>query len=501
MDRDDENQTIENVNERDEKLTIENVDEQVEHYLSLLPAPVNAMPLLSAISDLQSIYTEDRRLEQAWKRINNYVSVLNAGNNVSTEELSTIQLAREEKKIIPVAGLFSRSGPYRTGKRSLRPSRWNWRIVATGLVAAILLLTIFAWPFVSYALHGTLLAGLPSSTPQSQSTVNVSSMKEYSGQYFKIQYPSDWVVTQVATGDGYLQTVHLRPSTTSAVFVNINVLTNSTISADQLLRMDSDVKLGTRLKTSAITYHGIPWKVGIVERTGSTNTQAGKLKVAYSNQGTPYRIEFGATADKFGAYTSVFDAMFASFYAQTTPVVRSTATTTSTTTVTTTGTPEAVATPSAPAAPSPTTGTLGLKVYSGQYFKIQYPSNWVVTKVTTGGGYQQTVQLRPSTTSAVSVNIDVLLDSPLPADQLLQMDSDIKLGTLLSTNSATYHGVSWNIGIANILDPVLNQPRKVEVAYSNQNTPYKIEFSAPPDIFNANIQSFNTILTSFNPTN
>lgn len=502
MDRDDEQQTVENVNEPSEMLTIENVDEQVERYLLQLPAPETATPLLRTISDLHSIYAENRRLEQAWARINNHVSVLNANTNATTEELLTIPPPQEEKKIILNAnGLLSRPGLYRTAKRSQRPFRWDWRLVATGLVAAILLLTIFIWPIVSYALHGTPIVGLPhSGILHSQPTVNVSNMKEYSDQYFKIQYPLDWVVTKAATGSGYQQTVQFRPSATSAVFVNINVLPHSATSADQLLQMDSDVKLGTRLDTSSVTYHGVPWKVGIVERAGSVHTQAGKLKVAYSNQGTPYRIEFGTTADKFSAYTPVFDAMFASFYAQTTQVVRSTPITTSTATPTTTSAATPQATPPATTVPSPIASTLGLKVYSSQYFKIQYPSNWVVTQVTTGSGYQQTVQIRPSATSDVFVNIDVLPDSPLSADQLLQVDPDIKLGTVLSTNSVTYHGISWSVGTASILDSTLKQPRKVEVAYSKQNIPYKIELSASPDAFDANIQTFNTMLASFTPT-
>ncbi|GCE20139.1 hypothetical protein KDK_39390 [Dictyobacter kobayashii] len=110
------------------------------------------------------------------------------------------------------------------------------------------------------------------------------------------------------------------------------------------------------------------------------------------------------------------------------------------------------------------------------------------------------VQLRPSATSAVFVNIDVLSPSSASADQLLQLDPDVKLGTLLSTSSATYHGIPWNVATVNLLDSVLGQPGKVEVAYSNRSTPYKIEFSAPPAMFDAYAQTFNTIFASFNPT-
>lgn len=487
----------------DEKLTVENIDEQIEHYLSQSQTslPYNAKTTFLVVRDLQSIYAENHRLEQVWARINNHVSALNAGNNAISEELFTIQPAQEEKKALPASGrIFSHPVLRRASKRSQQPFHWNWRTLGLGLVAAMILLTFFAWPIASYALYGTPIGIFQSfmhkGTPQNQS-VGVPAMKEYSSQYFTIQYPSSWVITRVIAGGSYLQTVQFRPSATSAIFVNINVLPANGSSADQLLHMDPDVRLGTRLMTSSITYHDIPWTVGIVDLTGPSHTQAGKLEVAYSHQGTPYRIEFGATADKFGAYTPVFNTMFASFYAHTTAVARSTAKPTIVPSATPMTTPTGIATPSSTAMPSPTINIANIKVYSSQYFTIQYPSNWVITNVTTGGSYQQTVQFRPSVTSAVFVNVDVMYHNNLSSDQLLLTDPDVKLGTQLRTSSVTYHGIPWKVGIVNLLDSVLGQSSEVEVACSNQNAPYKIELSVPPDMFNSYTQSFNTMLASF----
>ncbi|BCL82253.1 hypothetical protein ccbrp13_47180 [Ktedonobacteria bacterium brp13] len=485
----------------DEKLTVENVDEQIEHYLSesQTSLPYNAKTTFRAVRDLQSIYAENRRLEQVWARINNHVSALNADNNATSEELSTIQPAQEEKKALPASGrVFSHPVLHRTSKRSQQPFRWNWRTLGLGLAAAMILLAFFAWPIASYALYGTPIGILQpfihKGTPQNRYTVDVPGMKEYSSQYFTIQYPSNWVITRVIAGGSYLQTVQFRPSATSAIFVNINVLPNNGSSADQLLHMDPDVKLGTQLRTSSITYHDIPWTVGSVDLTGPSHTQADKLKVAYTHQGTPYRIEFGATADKFDAYTPVFNTMFASFYAHTTAVARSAAKPT----IVPMATPTGMATPSSTAMPSPT-NIADIKVYSNRYFTIQYPSNWVITNVTTGSSYQQTVQFRPSTTSAVFVNVNVMYHNNLSSDLLLLTDPDVKLGTQLRTSSVTYHGIPWKVGIVNLLDLVPGQPSEVEVACSNQNAPYKIELSAPPDMFNSYTQSFNTMLASFYP--
>ncbi|GLV59311.1 hypothetical protein KDH_61380 [Dictyobacter sp. S3.2.2.5] len=514
MDRDDEKQTVENIKNRwkGEELSVENVDEQVEHHLLQPPAPGAATPLARAVNDLRTIYTEKRSLEQAWARINDHLEAREASDGVppgASPDTPTETL----HELPPVKQKHTGPLPFKASRRVARLSRWNWRIIATGLVAAIVLLAILAWPLVSYALHGTLpFVPAATSTPQSQSTPQTSVMKEYNGQYFKIQYPSNWTITQISNGGGYRQTVQLRPSKTSPVFVNINVLSDSTASAAQLLQRDPDLRMGKQLGTSSVTFHDVPWNVGMVERAASDDNQAIRLKIAYSNSGTPYRIEFGALTNEFGSYTSVFDAMFASFDAQPASIARATATPANTpapaptsaptpTPVTGSTPPAATATPVTPAIPAPTVGaTIGLKVYSDQYFNLQYPSNWVITQVSSGGSYQETVQLRPAASSSVSITINVLANSPLSANQLLQLDSDIKLGTLLSTNSASYHGVSWNIGIANILGSVLQPPRKVEVAYTSQNTPYRVELSAPLDAFDANTQTFNNVLASFNPT-
>ncbi|GCF10924.1 hypothetical protein [Dictyobacter arantiisoli] len=488
----------------DEKLTIENVDEQIEHYLSQPQADISATAttIFHTVHNLQSIYAENRRLEQVWARINNQVSALNAGNISSNVEVSTIQSAQEEKQVRPTSGeVFSHPVLHRAGKRSQRPFIWNWRMPGFSLAAAVILLVIFFGPLVSYALYGTSVGIIqsltPRNTPQSQPTMDIASMKKYSNQYFTIQYPSNWVITQVTTAGSYQQTVQFRPSVTSTVFINIDVLLDNKYSTDQLLHMDPDVKLGTLISTSAVTYHDIPWTVGIVELTGSAHTRAGKLEVAYSHQRIPYKIELGTTADKFDAYTPVFNTILASFHTQTTPVVTSVATPTVMPAVRPTATPIDKATPSPTIMASPTTSISDIKVYSSQYFTIQYPSNWVITQVTTAGIYQQTVQFRPSVTSAVFINVDVMYPNDLSNDLLLLMDPDVKRGTQLSTSSATYHGIPWKIGIVNLLDSVQGQSSKVEVAYSNQNTPYKIELSAPPDMFNSYTQKFNTMLASF----
>jgi hypothetical protein len=487
----------------DEKITVDNVDEQIEHYLTQpqTSLPYNAKTTFRAVRDLQSIYAENRRLEQAWARINNHISALDAGNNAIAEELSTIQLVPEEKKARPASrGVFSHPVLRRAGKRSQQPFRWNWRTVVIGLVAAMILLAFFAWPIVSYALYGSPLGifhhAIPKDTSQHRPAVEVPAMKEYSNQYFTIQYPSTWVITSVTAGGTYQQTVQFRPSATSAIFVNINVLPANGSSPDQLLHIDPDVKLGTQLRTSSISYHDIPWTVGVVDLTGPSHTQVGKLEVAYSHQGNPYRIEFGATADTFDAYTPIFNTMFASFNAHTTAVARSAATPTSVPSVTPTATPTSIATT---VTPSPTINIAGIKVYSSQYFTIQYPSNWVITNVTTGGTYQQTVQFRPSTTSAVFVNVNVMYHNDLSSDLLLLTDPAVKLGTQLRTSSVTYHDIPWKVGIVNLLTSVLGQSSQVEVACSNQNAPYKIELSAPPAMFNTYTQNFNTMLASFYP--
>lgn len=56
----------------DEKLTLENVDEQIERYLAQLQERRSSTmtSLVRIVQSLQSIYEEDRRLENVWIRIN-----------------------------------------------------------------------------------------------------------------------------------------------------------------------------------------------------------------------------------------------------------------------------------------------------------------------------------------------------------------------------------------------------------------------------------------------
>ena len=135
--------------------------------------------------------------------------------------------------------------------------------------------------------------------------------------------------------------------------------------------------------------------------------------------------------------------MFASFYSQTGLAVAPT--TTSSPATIPTATPAIAATPALTATPTPTptptTNTPDIKEYINQYFKIQYPANWIITNVIAGDGYRQTVQFRPSATSSVFVNVSVMNSNDLSSDSLLLADTDVKLGTLLSTD---YGHLSWD---------------------------------------------------------
>jgi hypothetical protein len=78
------------------------------------------------------------------------------------------------------------------------------------------------------------------------------------------------------------------------------------------------------------------------------------------------------------------------------------------------------------------------------------------------------------------------------------IDADVTLGTLVSTNTVTSHGVPWSVGIVHLAGSLLALPSTLQVAYSNQHgTAYKIEFSAPPDSFDAYSSIFNNIFASF----
>ena len=285
----------------DEKLTLENVDEQVEQLLSLPQEiePPTTIPLARTIRNLQSIYEEDRRLEQVWTRIKSHIPALSADSSIKLVEVipTSKPVPGEGKTIRNSYGRSFNSILRRSNKQSQQPFRWKWSNLGIGLVAAIMLITFFTWPILSYAFHSLQTAGTQPSTkmatPQIQPTVNLPDMKEYVGQYLEIQYPVNWKITSVNTRgtSPYLQTVQFSPLATSSVKVNVDAMPNSNYSNNQLLHMDPDVKLGTLLNISTVTYHGIPWTVGVIALAGSTtHTQMSKFEVAYSNQGAPRRI-------------------------------------------------------------------------------------------------------------------------------------------------------------------------------------------------------------------
>jgi hypothetical protein len=338
----------------DEKLTLENVDERIEQCLlqSWGLQPQTGTSLARTVHNLQSIYEEERRLEHVWTHINSRASALKSAN--ATMQTGRLQLVQGEKTAPPDAPVERFSSVLRGSDKQPRPLfRRSWYKPAIGLVAAIILIAFFIGPMVSYALRGLQTASpKPSAktvTPQTQPTVNVSkqadpkktgstvtptiaptatppptavlspttnvsSIKVYSSQYFTIQYPTNWVVTDVTTGGTYQQTVQFRPSATSSVFANVNVMYSSGLSSDLLLLADDDVKRGTLQSTSSVTYHGIAWTVGIVNLQAPLLGQSSKIEVACSNQNAPYKIKFSAPPDMFDSYTKVFNAMLASFY-------------------------------------------------------------------------------------------------------------------------------------------------------------------------------------------
>jgi hypothetical protein len=342
----------------DEKLTLENVDEQIEQCLSQSwePQLQTRTSLARTVHNLQSIYEEERRLEHVWTRINRRASALKSDNAIT--QADGLQLVQGEKTAPQDAPVERFSSVLRGSDKQPRLLfRRSWYKPAIGLVAAIILIAFFIGPIVSYALRSlqttspkppaktvtpqtqptvnaskqadpktgstvtptivstTAPAATPSSTAVLSPTTNVSGIKVYSSQYFTIQYPADWVITSETTGGTYQQTVQFRPSATSSVFVNVNVMFRNALSSDLLLLADPDVKQGTLLSTSSVTYHGISWTVGTVAIAGSLQAPASKLEIAYTNQGTtPYRIELGATSDTFNSYTQIFNTMLASFY-------------------------------------------------------------------------------------------------------------------------------------------------------------------------------------------
>lgn len=164
---------------------------------------------------------------------------------------------------------------------------------------------------------------VPTITPQTtpspvvtpSSTATTSGVKVYRDQYFSIQYPAGWVVAGVTKDNTYIETVQFSPSASSPVYVDVNVLHSTSLSAELLMLSDPDIGLvGTLLSTSTVTYHGIPWSVGVVNELSSTTHQTNRVEVAYSNQSAPYRIKFNVPVSMYSSYSAKFNAMFASFY-------------------------------------------------------------------------------------------------------------------------------------------------------------------------------------------
>lgn len=299
---------------RDDKLTRKNIDEQIERCLSEPQGPQTPtmVSLSHTIRDLQSIYAEERRLEHIWARVNTRVTALNAVRMIQqTEELSTVLLAQSELQ-----------GTRRTAKWLRQLFLLIFHIIGSALVAAIILIAYFTWPVWLQALHSwPMQSSTYKATPQSQATTNTLNMQKYVGQDFKLQYPVHWVIASETPTGFSLETVRFRPSMMSSVFVQVDAMPGSQYSAHQLLDMDADAKLGTVQSTRSVTSHGLSWVISIVKLTASVENPAGELEIAYSNQGTPYRIEFGAPSDLFSSDTAIFDAVFASFYPQTEPTV------------------------------------------------------------------------------------------------------------------------------------------------------------------------------------
>lgn len=483
---------------RDEELTLENVDEQVAQELSLLQASqsLTMTSLARTVRNLQIIYDEKCRVERVWERINNHAFVLDPAASLDSSEadepvpIRSLHLpgkAVKDGNSLVRENLNSLLRNPEPGKQSRRQRRWL--NAGFGLVAALILITLFApffaWPMLASHFHGSQTGSLrlpaKTSSPQPQLV-----MREYTGRYFKIQYPANWIIAGITTEStaSYSQTVQFHPSTTSAIEINVSAMPDSNLSIYQLLHIDPHVKLGTLGSTHTVTYHKIPWAVGVVDLASSSPTQASKLEIAYSKQTNPYRIELAATPDMFEHSSAIFNAMLASLYPQVGPTVTS-------------PTVPSPTVPSPTATPLPTGNVPAMKVYSNLHFKIQYPANWVITSVTTGGTSLQTVQFRPSATSTVFVNVDAMYQNNLSGSQLLNIDTDVNLGTLVSTSTITYHGIPWSVGIVNLAGSVLVQPSKLEIAYSNQNAPYKIEFSAPPGTFASYSSIFDNIFASF----
>lgn len=473
---------------RDEELTIENVDERVEE-LSLVQVsqPPAMMPLARVARDLHSFYEEERRLKAIWERINSRAIALHAATVVeNTDEQRFPGSFQTDGKAGPAK---SRSDVGSLNSIPLRPRKLarasrRWSNLGAGLVAALLLIAILAWPAFALVRH-TLGSQSAAKTATPQATGTSLSMKAYTCQFFTIQYPTDWTIANTTTSGVALQTVRFRPLAASSVEITVAALPSSKLSSAQLLHADPDVRRGSLVNTSTVTYHGMLWSVERVDLMSSLQAPLGTLEIAYSNQKAPYKIELSTPPDLFAKYSTVFNAMLSSFSPQTQAGGTATATATFPPTIT----------------PSPTQNVPGMKEYSNQYFRIQYPSGWVITSITTGNGYLQSVQFRPSAQSAVFVNVNAMYSSLLSGYLLLQLDPDVGLGALLSTSTITYHGIPWATDTVSVAGSAQTQPSKMEIAYSNQQAPYRIEFGAPPDQFAAYSSTFNDIFSSFYPAN
>lgn len=480
---------------RDEELTLENVDEQVARVLEQLQTSQSAIgtSLDRAMRNLQLIYEEKSRVERVWERLNQHAATFDLPapqeNSASGASVPVQPLRLPGKVERDGTGLLAEhlSRPLSRIEAGQRPRKLRQRRnLGMSLVAALVLITlfaiIFAWPVLSLRFHGAQTGsgktpGVNSVSPQSTPT-----MQMYTGEYFKIQYPTDWKVagiTEESTAS-YLQTVQFRPLTASPVEVNVSAMPDNQRSIAQLLAIDPRVKLGTLESTRTVSYHGVTWEVGVVNLVSSSPTQASKLEIAYARQTTLYRIELGATPATFERSTAIFDAMLASFYPRVVPAATATSGSSPT------------------ATPSPGATAATMKVYIGQYFTFEYPANWVITSDTTGGTARQMIQLRPSASSQIFVNIDAMYTNSLSGSQLLNIDPDVNLGVLLSTSTVSYHTISWSVGIVQLTSALL-QSSKLEIAYSNQHAPYKLEFSAPVSAFTAYKPIFTSIFSSFSP--
>jgi hypothetical protein len=349
------------VDNHDEELNLENVDEVVVQQLASLQTSQPSTPLDRAVRNLQIIYTEKRRVERVWERLNEHVSTLELP--LSLESSAANEPGAFQPTQVPgITALNGRSQeqeklPIFQRKPAPGKHSWNrrrWRNTGIGLVAALILITLFAtfftWPiFVS---HTSSLGGPPSpvatASPQSQSatpeykgkststpvsrptptitsssttatplpTASSPTAKVYSGKYFTLQYPENWVITSDVIGGTSRQAVKFRPSATSTVVITVIALYPNTLPASQLLNTDPDVALGVLQSTSTVTSHGISWSEGIVNRAGTLLVQPDKLEIAYSNQNAPYKIELSAPPSTFDAYSPVFGGIVASFYSK-----------------------------------------------------------------------------------------------------------------------------------------------------------------------------------------